>query len=316
MNWLELVRGTGNILFIVALAGAIAYIGDRVGHQVGRKRLTLFNIRPRYTSTIIAVAFGMLIALVVTLGAIFASTQVKLAFFKLNEINAEIQTAQSRERALQAKVNNGTVIVNTLTLMSNAYARIPRGASPALRQQIVSEFYRQTVAFVNRIYTRGDLLKPFKPPAHVGTELSALVNDPRMGAQLSQSDVLLFATADQNLYRGDEIHFGITSTPDVLVYHRGDLIASETVPSGSNVSAVLAINEMLRNFIPQNAANAHFPPFLATNIRLVQLLPSPERMQTMLTTGQGTFVMAAFAATDIYPHTLQLPVVIAMQKAP
>ena len=62
-----MLRGTGIVIFIVVLAGVIAYLGDRVGHQVGRKRLTLFNIRPRYTSTIIAVATGMIIALVITL---------------------------------------------------------------------------------------------------------------------------------------------------------------------------------------------------------------------------------------------------------
>ncbi len=78
---MALFRGIGIVLFIVVLAGVIAYIGDRVGHQVGRKRLTLFNIRPRYTSTIIAVATGMIIAFVVTLAAIFASNQVKVAFF-------------------------------------------------------------------------------------------------------------------------------------------------------------------------------------------------------------------------------------------
>ena len=53
---------------VMAIAGGVAYVGDRVGHQVGRKRLTLFGIRPRYTSTIIAIATGMIIALVVTLG--------------------------------------------------------------------------------------------------------------------------------------------------------------------------------------------------------------------------------------------------------
>src|SRR5579875_2054309 len=96
MSIIDILRGTGIVVFIVVLAGVIAYLGDRVGHQVGRKRLTLFNIRPRYTSTIIAVGTGMIIALVITLVAIFASNQVKTAFFKLNEINGEIQSAQAR----------------------------------------------------------------------------------------------------------------------------------------------------------------------------------------------------------------------------
>jgi len=84
MNFVEIVRGIGNLAFVMVLAGAVAYVGDRVGHQVGRRRLSLYGIRPRYTSTIIAIATGMIIALVVSLAAIFASQQVKTAFFKLN----------------------------------------------------------------------------------------------------------------------------------------------------------------------------------------------------------------------------------------
>ena len=71
------------VIIIIVMAGAIAYVGDRVGHQVGRKRLTLFGLRPKYTSTIVAVGTGMLIALIVTLGALAASSYVRTAFFRL-----------------------------------------------------------------------------------------------------------------------------------------------------------------------------------------------------------------------------------------
>ena len=107
MNCVEIIRGIGNVVLVMALAGAVAYVGDRVGHQVGRRRLSLFGIRPRYTSTIVAIATGMLIALVVTLVAIFASQEVKTAFFKLNTINQQISELQARQRDLEAKVNSG-----------------------------------------------------------------------------------------------------------------------------------------------------------------------------------------------------------------
>ncbi|HMD02671.1 MAG TPA: DUF3084 domain-containing protein, partial [Candidatus Baltobacteraceae bacterium] len=55
--------GSALILAIVLIAGSIAYVGDRVGHYVGRRRLSLFGLRPKYTSTIVAVGTGMVIAL-------------------------------------------------------------------------------------------------------------------------------------------------------------------------------------------------------------------------------------------------------------
>src|SRR5947209_11870795 len=141
MNFVDLIRGAGTILFIVALAGLIAYAGDRIGHQVGRKRLTLLNIRPRYTSTIIAVATGMIIALIVTLAAIFASNQVQTAFFRLNQINAEIAKAQARATQAESKVNTGQLVVGVGTPMGNGAILIPQDASPQMRRRLIKQLY-------------------------------------------------------------------------------------------------------------------------------------------------------------------------------
>lgn len=317
MNFVDFTRGAGTVLFIVALAGAIAYVGDRVGHQVGRKRLTIFNIRPRYTSTIIAVATGMIIALVVTLAAIFASNEVNTAFFHLSQLNAEIAKAQARATELERKVNTGRLVVGVGTPMGNAPAHIPQGASPQLRRQLIQQLYDQTVAYVNRSYVPLGL-KPFKPPANVQGVLDSVADSTDMRADLAEGDVLVLAAADQNLYVRDAIHFGLTKPiADRLMYRRGDTIAQETIPAGKNVSATLALAELLGNFVPQKAANDGYPLYFVTNVRPVQYLPpSPAQMQAMLSGGSGNYVMTAFAATDIYPHTFGLPVVVVLQKIP
>ena len=40
------------ILVLVITGGAIAFIGDRLGSKVGKKKLSLFGLRPRHTSII------------------------------------------------------------------------------------------------------------------------------------------------------------------------------------------------------------------------------------------------------------------------
>src|SRR5579872_70700 len=196
MHIVSLLRGVGIVVFIVVLAGVIAYLGDRVGHQVGRKRLTLFNIRPRYTSTIIAVATGMLIALVITLVAIFASNQVKTAFFRLNEINAEIVKAQARASELEKKVTTARVVLQLGQPMSPIVGRVVLNAPQGLRTDAVQEFYKQTVTYVNRQYARPPYdLKKFVPPPNVEQILDNLANSPQMQAAVTQSPVLLFAVA-------------------------------------------------------------------------------------------------------------------------
>ena len=115
MNFVEIVRGIGNLAFVMVVAGTVAYVGDRVGHQVGRRRLSLFGIRPRYTSTIVAIATGVLIGLVVSLGAIFASQQVKTAFFKMNSINEQITELHRARLALCGAARQ--VLANGLALL-------------------------------------------------------------------------------------------------------------------------------------------------------------------------------------------------------
>jgi hypothetical protein len=316
---LSLLRGIGLILFIVALAGVIAYIGDRVGHQIGRKRLTLFNIRPRYTSTIIAVGTGMIIALVITLIAIFASNQVQTAFFRLSEINAEIASAQARERELELKVTTSPVLVNLNSLMGPSVGRIPRNSPAGLRKDIVRNFYDQTVANLNGEYTRPPYnLKKFSPPSNVDKMLSSLAERPEMDAWTSQSDVLLIVTADQNLYPNDPIHFGITPVPDRLLVTSGVPIATlGPIPAGKNASADLALAELLNGAVPREMYLHRGMPFqFAGNVVPQRTFPGLPVMRRMLAVGGGTYVMTAFAATDIYPHTFGVPVVVTLQKVP
>lgn len=56
---------TGLVLIaaILILGGVIATVGDRLGTRVGKARLTLFNLRPRKTATLITILTGELLLL-------------------------------------------------------------------------------------------------------------------------------------------------------------------------------------------------------------------------------------------------------------
>ena len=49
------------IAALIVTGGAIAVIGDRVGSRVGKKKLSLFGLRPRHTSVIVTIVTGVLI---------------------------------------------------------------------------------------------------------------------------------------------------------------------------------------------------------------------------------------------------------------
>lgn len=307
MTWVDFIRGTGTILIIMVIAGGIAYVGDRVGHQVGRKRLTLFNIRPRYTSTIVAIATGMLIALVVTLGAILASQQVKTAFFKLNALNEQITTLQSRQRELETKVNTGQLVLPIDSLMVPFYMIIPQGANDQQRLQKVISYFSNSVQYINGTYPRLGL-KPYKPPPDLDKRLAKTAE--ALQAPLSQGDVLLTIYTDQNLFANDPIHFELGATVDARRFQKGQLIAGLTIPGGRNASVNLALSQ-LQTYIKQAALEVRMPPPLALNVQALQILPDPRAMQAMLSK-PGTYSLTAYAADDVFPHTGGVPVIIAL----
>jgi uncharacterized protein (DUF3084 family) len=66
-----------SILFVVVLillSGFVAYFGDLLGRKMGKKRLTLFHMRPRYTAILFTVITGMVIA-AIALGALVSANK-------------------------------------------------------------------------------------------------------------------------------------------------------------------------------------------------------------------------------------------------
>src|SRR5690554_2850804 len=78
------------ILTLAIVGGVIAYIGDRLGMNVGRKKLTLFGLRPKHTSILVTIVTGVLIASA-SIGVLsIASLDVRIALFRMKEIQEEL----------------------------------------------------------------------------------------------------------------------------------------------------------------------------------------------------------------------------------
>ncbi|MCS7201868.1 MAG: DUF3084 domain-containing protein [Dictyoglomus sp.] len=82
------------ILILLILSGVIAYLGDYVGRKVGKKKLTLFNLRPKYTSRLISVFTGILIMLFTLLILSLSSENVRTAIFGLDRLKKQLSSLQ------------------------------------------------------------------------------------------------------------------------------------------------------------------------------------------------------------------------------
>jgi hypothetical protein len=314
VTWVDLVRGSGTTLLIMAVAGGIAYVGDRVGHQVGRRRLTLFGIRPRYTSTIVAIGTGMLIALSVTIVALAASREVRNAFFRMNQITTRIAQLEGQQRDLEAKVNTGELIVPVNALMTPFFLEIKQGTPVDQRIAEVERFYHQTVDYLNHTWTQRGLRR-YTPPADIDRTLTEKFGDPAVTEGLLNSNLLVFVAASQNLYRNDELHFELQALSDVELVKKGGVIGSLIIPAGAHANPGLAINELLQDVAATARSQLQLPAFLADNVQVIQYFPSTDAMARQLSSGSGNYVLTAFAAQDIYPRTGGIPLVVTLTQA-
>ncbi len=95
MNW-------SLILSLVALSAVVAYVGDRLGMRIGKRRISVLGLRPKHTSSLVTALTGVLIT-VATLGVLsVANETVRTALFSMKMVQRQIaeltgQLQESRE---------------------------------------------------------------------------------------------------------------------------------------------------------------------------------------------------------------------------
>lgn len=82
------------LVFVVLLAGLIAYVADNVARRVGRRHIRLFGLRPKTTALIYAVATGMGISFLSMLGFAFVNQQAIVTISKAEQYRKELQELQ------------------------------------------------------------------------------------------------------------------------------------------------------------------------------------------------------------------------------
>ena len=94
------MEGIYLIVVMIITGGAIAFIGDKLGTKVGKKRLSIFGLRPRHTSMIVTVVTGGLITALSIGFMALISQNVRTALFGMDELRqtmnstlAELDTA-------------------------------------------------------------------------------------------------------------------------------------------------------------------------------------------------------------------------------
>ncbi len=103
------------IATVLVLGGVIATLGDRIGMRVGKARLSLFNLRPRQTATMVSILTGSVIS-ASTLGLLLvASEQLRKGLFEFEKTQANLSDARSALENARAARTDAEKALNTVT---------------------------------------------------------------------------------------------------------------------------------------------------------------------------------------------------------
>ena len=83
--------GIAIVLVLISMGGLIAFLGDRIGSKVGKKRMTLFGLRPKYTSIIVTIISGALISFSTIAVMAEMNENVRVALFGLSKLQTQMK---------------------------------------------------------------------------------------------------------------------------------------------------------------------------------------------------------------------------------
>jgi len=88
------------IFTLIVISGLIAFVGDWIGLKIGKKRVTIFGLRPHYTAIFVTIISGILIAIITVTMLAISSNDVRTALFGMEELKGKLSNL-SREVELR-----------------------------------------------------------------------------------------------------------------------------------------------------------------------------------------------------------------------
>lgn len=116
------------IAVLAIIGGLVAIVGDRIGMRVGRKRLTLFGLRPKYTSIIITFLTGIVVVAVTVASMSLISENVRIALFRIQELRQDLKitgdTLEATKEELASKMNEADLLTARIADIGSRYEQL------------------------------------------------------------------------------------------------------------------------------------------------------------------------------------------------
>jgi uncharacterized protein (DUF3084 family) len=232
------MSGTLKLVLIVMAAGviggSIAYLGNQLGRYIGRKKLSVFKLRPRYTSILITVITGMMIAAVTLGSSILISENVRKGLVEYNKLQKDITQLRTEYKKLEEDYSQKDIVYRYQDMIISAVIKPKENKAEMLEalKSVISQTNQVAMAKCQELAKKRGITynvpKGGRQVAYIPENLDEVADMLRR----SQGEQIIFARANSNVLLGDIIVVQLANPiPNRLVYKKGELISRMTVNS-------------------------------------------------------------------------------------
>lgn len=232
------------ILVLITVSGIIAYIGDSLGSYVGKKRLTIFGLRPKITAPIVAIATGIIITMLTLLSATIVSEDVKIALFHLDRIKKETQNLMNEVLALKSErdeLASDTERLKTIVKIKETGNLVFRKDEPLAARvipanleakEVTKELTDLIISLIAKVRGCGVLVSDEitffeQNRKHIRDMSKHIANTPQ--------DLIIAAVAGENINAGEFLgNVRFLVSPNELIFEKDEEISSTLIDGTQN----------------------------------------------------------------------------------
>lgn len=236
------------VLVLLFISGLIAWLGDTLGTRIGKKRLSIFGLRPKVTAFLLTISTGVAITLLTLAFSAMLSENVKIALFSVQELQTERQRLASdvvslrQERARMAsevaflaervRVKGSELVVfrREEIIMLRI---VPASAPTEIIKNELQEFVRRLADLAQSKGLRVESSSLLQPENR--EQLDRLVSH-LAGAP---EEMVIAAVAKENISVGESLgQVGFLVRPNKQIFTAGQVIANTLIDGGADRSVI------------------------------------------------------------------------------
>lgn len=296
-------------LFFFVLGSLISFLADSWGKKIGKKKIVIFNLRPRYTAVIITSLAGGIIALVSILFLSFLSKDARIYLFEMNKIIYQIDFYKNEVKILQQRYSELTRDISILVQTTHM------GDVIFLKNQPIYIYSFYNDGSINYLYNAIDKVKKMIADRYkikesfekiVRIDIKEIANLSKDLQNRKNKRIALIFYSKRNTFIGEYVDIGISDIEDKVIIPSNTILDQVEIYNPDDIEQNLQLvmqsiskiqNDLISKgklFLPQEGSIGGKIPFEKIVNELIRI------KERSLTKSKGKFKILLINENDIY----------------